>query len=314
MNSTDNSGLGLRIALAFFCILVVWGSTYLAIAILLRYLPPFTSAALRFLLAAAILYGWLRLRDPRPLAGLPWRQVLICGVLMCGFGNGFTVVAMQGVPSGVAALLNSTIPICVVLLDWAFFHKRRPRIWTGFGLGIGVAGVALIVDQTHALSGLKGAGYLAALAIAVTSWSVGTLLQRGAITRDRLVAFSCAQLGVGGTFLASVALVRGEASSLDLSVVEPAGWLALFYLAVFGSVLAQSSYLWLLSRMPAEKVTTYAVVNPAIALILGGVVLGEEVTGASAFGALLVLVGVSLVLFERRVAEAVAALLTGRRV
>jgi drug/metabolite transporter (DMT)-like permease len=302
-----------RVALAFTCILLVWGTTYLAIAIVLRSLPPFASAAMRFLLAALLLYGGLRLQGPRPLAGLPTRTVIASGILMCGLGNGFTVFAMQGVPSGVAALLNSTIPICVTLLDWGFFHKRRPRIWTGIGLVVGVGGVALIVDQTATLSGLRGAGYLAALALAVTAWSIGTLLQRNAVPRARLLALGCGQMAAGGAFLCLAALVHGEVYQLDLAAVTSYGWFALLYLVAFGSVLAQSSYLWLLARVPAEKVTTYAVINPAIALVLGGLVLDETVTGASAFGALLVLAGVSLVLFERRVGEAVRGWLGGSR-
>ncbi len=146
---------GVRIALAFLCILVVWGTTYLAIAIVLRDLPPFLSAAMRFLLAAALLYGLLRLRGPKPLAGLPARTVIVSGVLLCGLGNGFTVFAMQGVPSGIAALLNSTIPICVTLLDWGFFNRRRPRIWTGIGLEI-----AARHTQTEPLQRPYAGGYI----------------------------------------------------------------------------------------------------------------------------------------------------------
>jgi drug/metabolite transporter (DMT)-like permease len=292
---------------------VVWGTTYLAIAIALQSFPPFASAAIRFFLAASLLYGWLRLQGPRPLAGLPVLRVVASGVLMCGLGNGFTVFAMQGVPSGVAALMNSTIPICVTLLDWGFFNRRRPRIWTGIGLVAGVSGVTLIVQQTASVSGTRGLGYVASLGIAVTAWSVGTLLQRHAVPKERLVALGCGQMIAGGAFLCLAAAVHGELPRLHLADTSLAGWLALFYLAAFGSLLAQLSYLWLLARMAAEKVTTYALVNPVIALLLGAVVLGEKVTVASLLGALLVLGGVALVLFERRAADAVAALLAGPR-
>ena len=297
-----------RVALAFFCILVVLGTTYLAIAIVLRSFPPFASAAIRFLLAASLLYGWLRMQGPRPLAGLPTRTVVASGILMCGFGNGFTVFAMQGIPTGAAALLNSTIPICVTLLDWGFFKRRRPRVWTGIGLMAGVAGVALIVHQTSSLVGVRGVGYLASLALAITAWSVGTLLQRHAVPKERLLALGCGQMAAGGAFLCLAALVHGDVPRLDVAGVAPAGWLALLYLVAFDSILAQSSYLWLLARMPAEKVTTYAVINPVIALLLGALVLGETVTVASALGAVLVLGGVALVLFERNAAIAMAAL------
>ena len=304
-----NQSSASRIALAFFCILVIWGTTYLAIALVLRDLPPFASAALRYLVAASVLYGLLRLRGPRPLAGLPIRTVIASGILMCGLGNGCTVFAMQGVPSGTAALLNATIPICVALLDWGFFNRRRPRIWTGLGLLVGVAGVALLVEQTATLSGARSLGYMAALAIAVTAWSWGTLLQRNAVPRERLLALGCGQLAAGGVFLCIAALLDGEWQRVDLAAVKPGSWVALLYLALFGSVVAQSAYLWLLARWPAEKVTTYAVINPVIALLLGSLLLGETVTWTSAMGALLVLGGVTLVLFEHKVAAAVKTLL-----
>jgi drug/metabolite transporter (DMT)-like permease len=176
-----------RVALAFACILLVWGTTYLGIALVLRSFPPFASAGLRFLAAGALPWGLLRLRGARPLAGLPVREVVLSGVLMCAGGNGLTVFAMQGVASGTAALLNSTIPICVTLLDSAFFRKRRPRVWTALGLVVGVGGVALIVGETASLGGGRSVAYLGALALAVGTWSVGTLLQRGLVPRERLL-------------------------------------------------------------------------------------------------------------------------------
>jgi drug/metabolite transporter (DMT)-like permease len=302
-----------RVALAFTCILLVWGTTYLGIALVLRSFPPFASAGLRFLAAGALLWGLLRLREARPLAGLPASEVVLSGVLMCAGGNGLTVFAMQGVASGTAALLNSTIPICVTLLDWAFFRKRRPRVWTALGLVVGVGGVALIVGETASLGGGRSVAYLGALALAVGTWSVGTLLQRGLVPRERLLALGCGQMLAGGVALVVAAALRGEWAAVDFGAASLESWLALGYLVVFGSLLAQSSYLWLLARMPAEKVTTYAIINPAIALALGGLVLGETVTGASVLGALLVLAGVALVLFERQAAAAVARLLGAGR-
>ena len=303
-----------RLILAFLCIFVVWGTTYLAIAVLLRSLPPFTSAAIRFALAAALLYGWLRWRGPRPLAGLPVGTVVASGVLMCGLGNGLTVYAMQGVPSGMAALLNATIPIAIALLDWAFFQRRRPGAWVAVGLCAAVAGVALTVQQSLAVSGIGGIGYVGALGLAVTAWSIGTLLQRGAVGADRLLALGCGQMASGAGFLCLAAIVNGEAGRIDPGAVTAAGWLALVYLAAFGSVLAQSSYLWLLARLPAEKVTVYAVANPVIALFLGALLLGEPLTLASVLGAALVLTGVAVVLFERRVFAVFAVALRGRRI
>lgn len=290
----------LRILLAFLCVLTVWGTTYLGVAIVLRELPPFLSAAMRYALAASLLYVVLRLRNPKPLAGLPLRTVVISGVLLCGFGNGFTVFAMQEVPSGITAMLNSTIPICVTLIDWGFFARKRPSIWTGIGLAAGVAGVALLVQSTTATTGMASIGYVACIAIAVLTWSVGTLVQRDAVPRGKLLALLCGQMGSGAVFLCGAALLNGEFQGLALAPVSASAWLGVVYLALFGSLLTQWSYLWLLTHWPAEKVTTYAVVNPVIAMFLGAVILDEVVTASSLLGASLVLGGVALVLFQHK--------------
>lgn len=288
------------ILLAFLCIFLVWGTTYLGIAIALRTLPPFSAGAIRFLLAAVVLYAWLRRSERRPLAGLPTGMVIVTGILMCGLGNGFTVFAQQGVPSGIAALINSAIPICVTLLDWGFFARRRPSLAAGVGLAIGIAGVTTIVTKTGSFSGLQGEGYLLALVIAAATWSLGTLMQRGRVAPSRLAALACGQMAAGAGFQFVAAIVNGELPRLDLAAVGVTGWVAMLYLAVIGSVLTQTSYLWLIARVPAEKVTTYALVNPVVAMLLGAIFLAEPVTAATLAGAVMVIGGVAIVLFHRQ--------------
>ncbi|MBM4195612.1 MAG: hypothetical protein FJ197_00750 [Gammaproteobacteria bacterium] len=289
---------GARAALAFTCVLVVWGTTYLAVAWMLADLPVFTSLGARFFFAAAVMYALARRQSPRPLEGIVTSRAMLSGVLMGGCGTGFTGVAMLGMASGVAALLNATIPICVTLLAWAFFERRRPVIVTAVGLLTGFCGVVLVVGG-EAWSGPGDAAYVAAMAFAVVAWSIGTLIQRDLVSRDRLQSLCCVQFAAAGVFLCLLGLFAGEWREIDLAGVTPRGWFALAYLTLVGSVLTQSAYLWLLARYPAEKVTSYAIINPAIAMLLGAAFLGERITSAGLAGAALVLGGVSLVLFER---------------
>jgi len=302
---TTNS-LGVRlpaIALAFACLYVIWGTTFLGIALAIQTLPPFTSGAIRFLFAAALMYAGLRLRGARPLAGVDWRMALPCGVLLTGFGNGLVVWAQQGVPSGIAALVVASIPVFVLLIDWLCFEKRAPSVPAALGVALGVVGVASIVMHTRSLSGHAQPLHLVALLLAVFSWSIGTLLQKRAIAHGGVAAFTCAQLFFGGLLQLILASFNLEWRVLDLGQVSSTSVLAVLYLAVFGSIVTFSCYAWLLARVPAQKVSTYAVVNPVVALLLGAWLLDEPITTAVVGSMLLVLLGVSLVLFQNGVSE-----------
>src|SRR4030095_9999994 len=147
----STASLQVRIALAYGCIYLVWGTTYLGIALAIRTVPPFVSGGVRFLLAAALMFAWLWLRDRAQLKGLPWRPALLSGVLLGGAGNGFVVWAQQGVPSGIAALLLASIPVVVLLFNWAFFERRAPDRRALTGTGLALAGVATIVATRHGI-------------------------------------------------------------------------------------------------------------------------------------------------------------------
>ncbi len=300
-----------RIALAFAVVMVVWGTTYLGVAIMLRDIPVFTASSLRFALAAVVLYAVLRVRGAQPLAGIASPRAFASGVLMSGIGTGFLGLSMMGITSGVAALLNATIPIFVTLIDWGFFQKRRPAFLTALGLVVGFGGVALIANGAPVKPGAQGGLYVGIGLFAVVCWSLGTLVQRGMVPPQRLLALSCVQMTSASVFLGVLAAVSGEWSSFDPTAVRAPAWLAMGYLVIFGSVITQSCYLWLLTRLPAEKVTIYAIVNPAIALVLGVLFLGEVVTGAGALGAALILGGVSLVLFEKPLRAFIVARFAG---
>jgi drug/metabolite transporter (DMT)-like permease len=287
-----------KILLAFAGIYVIWGTTYLAIALSIQTLPPFTSGAFRFLVAAALMYAWLRWREPQPFAGVDLKRAALCGVLLTGFGNGLVVWAQQGVPSGIAALLVAAIPIFILVIEYLFFAGHSPRPRAAVGMAMAMFGVIVIVTHTRTLSGAAKPIYVAAILLAVLSWSVGTLMQRQAgIKPARIIAFTCAQIFFGALLQLTLAVVNREWLVLDVAHVSITSLLALLYLVVFGSVVALSCYSWLLTQVAPQKVATYALVNPVVALLLGALVLGEKITGVALLAALGVLAGIGLVLF-----------------
>ena len=288
----------LAVLAAFAGIYLIWGTTYLGIAFAIQTVPPFISGALRFLIAAAMLYAWIRLRNPRPLQGVDIALGLFCGVLLSGIGNGFVIWAQQGIPSGIAALIVTAVPVVVLVIDWAMFSKRAPSKQALLGIAVAVGGVATIVLHTRSLAGHAQPLHLLSMIAAVVGWSFGTLLQKRAANANTVLSFTCVQMFGGGVFQLAMSLVDNEWQHFDVAAVSWQSIVAIGYLIVFGSLIGLNCYLWLLTRVPAQKVTTYALVNPVVALILGALVLDERVTPLAATSATLVLVGVALVLFQ----------------
>jgi len=241
---------------------------------------------------------WLLLFRRQAFAGLPWRRLLMAGVLLVAGGNGFAVWAQQGVPSGIAALLISSVPVFVMVLNWLFFARRAPDARSLIGILVGMCGVAVIVVHLHTLSGAVRMPYVLALLGAMLCWSSGTLVSRGTIVAAQVSAGTCVQMLVGATLLSLMALVHGDWRALFAAHVTLSSWLALAYLTVFGSIVALSCFLWLLTQVSAQKATTYALVNPLVALLLGSMLLGEKITASVAVAVLLILAGVGLVLFQ----------------
>ena len=269
--------LSLGVLAAFAGIYVIWGTTYLAIAFAIKSLPPFISGVARFGLAGLLMYGWLRWRNPRPFAGVNIPMMALAGILLSGIGNGFVLFAQQGIPSGIAALIVAAVPVLVLIFDWAFFSKRAPTKQALLGTAVAIAGVVTIVMHTRSLSGNAHPLYLLAMVVATTGWSLGTLVQKRSANTSTVLSFTCGQMLFGAAF------------QLLMSIA---------YLVVFGSIVGLNCYLWLLTRVAAPKVATYALVNPVVAMFLGAVVLGERVTLLAVVAALLVLAGVALIVFQ----------------
>ncbi len=286
------------IILAFAAIYLVWGTTYLGIAYTLQTLPPFRSGAIRFIAAGALMSIWVLLKSPRDFQSVPLITACIAGVLLSGIGNGLVVFAQQEVPSGVAALVVSSIPGFVLLFDSLFFSKTRPAFTRVIGVLIAIVGVALLSSDIGRMSGNAEPLHVASLLAAAIGWSFGTLIQQRAVTVNTLVAFTAVQMLAGGVFQLLASGATGEWQTFDVATVSVTSWLAVSYLVILGSILAFNCYLWLLTQVSAPAATTYALVNPVIALVLGSWLLDERITGTAMFAAGLVLFGVTLVLFH----------------
>lgn len=290
--------LSLGVVAAFAGIYVIWGTTYLAISFAIKSLPPFMSGVVRFGLAGLLMYVWLRARNPRPFAGVSVPMMALTGVLLSGVGNGFVLFAQQGIPSGIAALIVAAVPVLVVIFDWAFFSKRAPTKQALLGTAVAIAGVVTIVMHTRSLSGNAQPLYLLAMVVAVTGWSFGTLVQKRAANPATVLSFTCGQMLFGAVFQLLLSFVTGEWPRFDPGAVSLSGVVAIAYLVVFGSIVGLNCYLWLLTRVAAPKVATYALVNPVVAMVLGSIVLGERITSLAIIAAMLVLFGVALIVFQ----------------
>jgi drug/metabolite transporter (DMT)-like permease len=296
-----------QILAAFAGIYIIWGTTFLALAFAIRSVPPFITGGVRFIIATALMYVWLRWRDPAPFKGLKIGGTVLCGVLLSGIGNGFVVWAQQGLPSGITALFVGALPVTTLILDRLFFSKRTPNMQSIAGVAIGLAGIVVLSSNTMSFSANVRPIHVVAVLVAGLGWSLGTLLQRRYVPSDRVLGFTCLQMFAGGVFQLVMSLIDQEWGGFQPSHIQWQSGLAIAYLVVFGSLIAVNCYSYLIAHVAPQKVTTYALVNPIIAIALGAIVLDERITPSAMISAVLVLVGVALVLFQRRRPQASVA-------
>ena len=289
----------LAVAAAFAAVYVIWGSTYLAIKFCLETLPPFLTAGLRFLLAGTLLLAWCRLRGPvAPTRGNWWTALVTGGLMLLG-GNGGVVWAQQHVPSGLAALIVACVPLWMVGLDWARPGGTRPSRITLLGIVVGLVGVALLVLPGRAGGPMKPAAAVVLL-LGSGCWALGSLLgSRMDLAASPLLA-TALQMLCGGALLAVAGLSCGEAAVIDPAGISLRSTLAFFYLVVFGSLIAYSCYCWLLRVTTPARASTYAYVNPVVAVFLGYAIAGET------FGPRVLLAGAIII-------AAVVVITTSRR-
>ena len=285
-----------KVVAAFAALYVLWGSTYLAIRFAIETLPPFWMAAARFLTAGTILYAVMRWRGTPVPKPAHWRSAFVVGLLLLLGGNGGVVWAEQRVPSGIAALLVATVPLWMVLLDGAGRGWRLPHPQLLLGIGVGLAGVALLVGpgQTAGGGGVDTTGALVLL-VASLSWTAGSLYSRKAELPPSPFLGSAMQMLGGGAGLVVAGLLAGEASRLDLAAASGRSLAALLFLVVFGSLVGFTAYIWLLRVTTPALVSTYAYVNPVVAVLLGWAFAGEPVTARTLLAAAVIVGAVALI-------------------
>lgn len=286
--------------LAFAIIYFVWGSTFLAIRVGVREVPPFLLASMRFLVAGLVLYGWMIARGERSPSGRQWMSAFLLAFLIFVLDYGLLFWAEQRVPSGIAAVMMATIPVFMAMSEIIFLRTQRLTVRLSLALLIGLGGVAVLMSRSLKLGGepIDRAGAVA-LIIASMSWSAASALTRKLQLPSSKVMSSGAQMLAGGVLLALVAAVLGEFRIFRPSTVSRGAWLSLLYLIVAGSIVAFTSYVWLIHHESPTKVGTYAYVNPVVAVLLGYFVGGEALGLRTMVGAFLVLIGVVVITTTR---------------
>ncbi len=278
------------LVLAFAAVYVIWGSTYLAIRFAIETIPPFTMAGVRFLTAGALLYAWARHRGVPSPTRRQLRDGAIVGAFLLLGGNGAVVWAEQWVPSGLVALLVATVPLWMVLLDWLWADGSRPTRGVVFGLVWGLIGVGLLTGGlgSESLSPRALAGGVVVLGGSL-SWAAGSIYARSARVPTAPRMMTAVQMIAGGGMLTALGLVSGEWARIDVAAMSLRSIVALAYLIVFGALVAYSAYIWLLGVTTAALVSTYAYVNPVVALLLGWALADEPLSPRTLVAAAVIL-------------------------
>jgi drug/metabolite transporter (DMT)-like permease len=282
---------------ALTVVYIVWGSTYLAIRIVVETIPPFLGAAFRFLAAAVILGVVLVIREGPGVLKVPPRRLAsaaMVGILLLATGNGMVGIAERHISSGLAALLVASVPLWLVL--FRRLVKDRPPLTTVAGTLVGFGGLAVLTLTDG--GGAGGTFGIVVVLFAALSWAAGSFLSGRLPMPQNTYTASVYEMTAGGLALLVLSLGRGE--HLDLGQVSTRSWLALGYLIVFGSLLAFTSYVWLLGNAPISLVGTYAYVNPAVAVLLGAIFLSEPLHWPILVGGAVIIAGVGLVVSTER--------------
>jgi drug/metabolite transporter (DMT)-like permease len=282
--------------LAFGIVYFVWGSTFLAIRVGVREVPPFLLAAMRFLLAGIILYAWMRAKRTASPSRREWVSASLLAVLIFVFDYGLLFWAEQRVPSGIAAVMLAIIPVFMVVSEIVFLGTQRLTVRLAFALLIGIGGVAVLVSRSLNFGEvpINTAGAIALL-VAAINWSIASALTKKLPLPSSKPMSSAAQMLSGGVLLTLASGILGEFHGFHLQAVSRGAWIALVYLVIAGSIIAFTAYVWLIHHESPTRVGTYAYVNPVVAVVLGYLFGGESVGPRTLLGTLLVLVSVVVI-------------------
>ena len=283
-----------KIVLAFASIYLVWGSTYLFMRFAVETLPAVAVAGVRYFTAGAILMAiamWRRVPESQPV---PWRGHAVVGTLLTA-GNGSVALAVQRIPSGVAALLVAFTPCLMVLLEWLWRRGSRPTVGVVLGLVLGLAGMIVLIGPS-ALGGepIDPLGAVIVL-FGSTAWAVGSVYARTLPRYESALRTSAVQMMVGGAVVSLIAFLVGDFGRFDPSAASFRSVFSFAYLILVGSLLGYSSYMYLLGVTSAARASTYAFVNPVVAVILGSVFANEPLSPRVVVAGAIIVAAVALI-------------------
>jgi drug/metabolite transporter (DMT)-like permease len=259
-------------------------------------MPPFFMAGARFMASGAMLYAWSRLRGEQRPTTIQWRDAAVTGFLLLCCGNGAVAWAEQRVPSGLAALLVAIVPLWVVVLDWFRPGGTRPRLRVVAGVVVGLLGLVVLVGPTT-ITGHGGVDPTAAAVLVGGSlaWAAGSVFNRYAAHVGSAIMATSLQMLVGSALLVVIGFAMGEPGTLHPAQISSASWIGWLYLVTFGSLLGFTAYIYLLRAVSPAKASTYAYVNPVVAVLLGWAVAGESVTGRTLLAGAIILGSVAMI-------------------
>lgn len=292
----------LKLIAAFAAVYIIWGSTYLAIHFAIKTMPPFLMAGVRFIIAGAFLLLLAAHRNKLLITKEHWKSGFILGGFLLLGGNGGVVFAQQFISSGLTALLVSTVPIWIVLLMWILPGGVRPKLKTIFGVLLGFSGLFLLIDITPE-NGSLGDSLIGSFSVLLgaCSWAFGSLYSGKAVLPKSKFASVAVQMLGGGVLLLILSFFTGEMNEFNISNVSYESFFALLYLIFIGAVIGYTAYIWLLGSAGPEKASTYAYVNPVVAVFLGWIFANEVITLNIIIGAAIILTAVAMInsnLFE----------------
>ena len=288
------------LALAFGAIYLIWGSTYLGIRVAVESMPPFLMAGGRFITAGVILFAGLKLRGTAWPTRAQWRDHTIVGICLLLGGNAVVAWAEQTVPSGLTTLILGGSPLFMVLMEWLRPGGTKPtgKLWLGFAVGL--TGLFILLGPGALPEGVRPpAASVVALLFTSLFWWGGSLYGKHATSGASPLVAAAVQMVTGGIVMTLVGLLLGEVTRLQLAAIPARAWWAWGYLVIAGSLVAFPVYIWLLRNSTPARVSTYAYVNPIVAVILGWAILNEPVTPRIALAAAVIISAVALITTEK---------------
>lgn len=287
----------LYIAAALVTVYLCWGATYLTIRFAVETMPPSLMAGVRFGVAGLLVYAWAKFSGAASPTLTEWRGASIVGALLLIGGNGGVVWAAKLVPSGITALVVAAAPLWFVLLNWLWYGGTKPTIGVVGGIALGFGGIALLVMDTGSFGGGEPVNKLGAAVLLLASffWAFGSLFSRKTTMPANPLMANAAQMLAGGAMFLIIGAAGGELAQVKLEAITLKSLISLLYLIVFGSIVGFSAYVWVLRVAEPALVSTYAFVNPVIAVLLGWALGGEALSGKVIVATLVIIAAVILI-------------------